>query len=144
RKQGDLAQMARMNEIESDVVFRKPIAPCGFSTQVMVPAGLDTRMMWVVLDGHVCPGKTKTVLVFRDSFATALSTYFNQDFGNVIYVWDRPDDETFVRMVQLEHPDIVIEERVERTMQWVPENQLQAALAKVSDPTTRGFTTAEW
>ncbi|MCX4177459.1 MULTISPECIES: alginate O-acetyltransferase AlgX-related protein [Paraburkholderia] len=138
----DLAQMARLNRTESNQVPSKPIGPCGQPSQVMTPTGLDVSSI-LRFSGYTCPGKTKTALIFHDSFMESLTPYLNQEFGRVVYVWGEPNDEIFVRMVQQEHPDVVIEERVERSMQYVPKDQLTAALEKVSTPSTRMYTTEE-
>jgi hypothetical protein len=37
----------------------------------------------------ICPGKRLSVLVFRDSFFTAVQPYFSQYFGRVKYIWRR-------------------------------------------------------
>ena len=140
--QRDLAQMSRISRTEPDQIPDKSIGPCGQPSEVMTPVNLDVSSI-VRFAAYTCPGRTKTALIFHDSFMEALTPYLNQEFGRVVYVWGEPSDELFVRMVQQEHPDVVIEERVERSMQYVPKNQLSAAIAKVSDPTARMFTTDE-
>lgn len=57
------------------------------------------------------PDKPFKVLVFRDSFTTALIPFFNQTFGECTYIWSHDFDK---ELIQQEKPDIVIMEYVER------------------------------
>jgi len=61
-----------------------------------------------------CPDKPLRVLVFRDSYATALTPYLSESFGHVAYFWERPSFALLKRIVEEEQPDLVIEERVSR------------------------------
>ncbi|KPC54489.1 alginate O-acetyltransferase AlgX-related protein [Amantichitinum ursilacus] len=89
-----------------------------------------------------CPGGKGTALVFRDSFVTAMIPYLSQSFARITYVFGEPNDDLFVRMVQQEHPDVVIEERVERYLRVPLQAQLGPALQRLKDPQARGYTTA--
>lgn len=61
-----------------------------------------------------------TALVLHDSCTVAMQPFLSSIFARVIYVWCRPDDELFAYLVDQEKPDVVIEERVECYMQFVP------------------------
>ncbi|HVD99684.1 MAG TPA: hypothetical protein VNB90_15855 [Cytophagaceae bacterium] len=51
------------------------------------------------------------VVMFRDSFSSAMLKYVKENFGEVVFVWsDRFDKE----LIETEKPDIVIQEVVER------------------------------
>ena len=56
------------------------------------------------------PLATGKVVMFRDSFAIALSKFFGHSFGRVAYVWQQNWDKPFI---EREKPDIVIDEMVE-------------------------------
>jgi len=57
------------------------------------------------------PGR---LLMFRDSYATALTPYLSETFGHAVYLWQRPTFRSFREWVEREQPDLVIEERVSR------------------------------
>jgi len=58
------------------------------------------------------PKKLK-ILIFRDSFTSAMTPYISETFGNVEYVWDH-NFNNFQDKIIKEKPDIVIHEIVER------------------------------
>src|SRR5690606_8627964 len=51
-----------------------------------------------------------TLLVFRDSFFSALRPYVSQHFHKVVYVWSGYEQ----KIVEMVEPDIVLEANVER------------------------------
>ncbi len=57
--------------------------------------------------------KKQKILVFRDSFGTALKQYLNQTFGECTYIWSYKFDKEIIRK---EKPDIVIMQYVERNL----------------------------
>ncbi len=137
----DLAGMARVGGSEADDTVRPDRVPrCQSANPGLPPLGLisgsDIRMTT-----FVCKSGHGSALVFHDSFMEALSPYLTTLFSRVTYVWARADDDIFVRMVAQVHPDVVIDERVERYMRSVPEAQLSATIDKLNNPSTRGFTT---
>ena len=56
-------------------------------------------------------------VMFRDSFANALIPYLSEHFERILYVWDRDVD---TRVVDIEQPDIVIQEIVGRFLSRRP------------------------
>jgi alginate O-acetyltransferase complex protein AlgJ len=58
-------------------------------------------------------------VVFRDSFANALIPYLSESFRRVVYVWERDID---VKVIDIEKPDIVIQEIAERFLGSTPRN----------------------
>ncbi len=60
------------------------------------------------------PKKSLKVLLFRDSFASALIPYFNQTFGECTYIWSQNFDK---ELILNEKPDIVIMEYIERYLE---------------------------
>lgn len=57
------------------------------------------------------PSATGKIVMFRDSFATALRKFFARDYHRVVYVWQQNWDKGFI---EKEKPDIVIDEILER------------------------------
>ena len=56
-------------------------------------------------------------VMFRDSFANALIPYLSEHFERILYVWDRDVD---VALVDIEKPDVVIQEIVGRFLSRRP------------------------
>ncbi|MCH2187752.1 hypothetical protein MK280_18005, partial [Myxococcota bacterium] len=56
-------------------------------------------------------------VMFRDSFANALIPYLSENFERILYIWDRDVD---VAQVDIEKPDIVIQEIVGRFLSRRP------------------------
>ena len=59
-------------------------------------------------------------LVLHDSMILAMSDYLSSSFAHTRFAWMFPSLGDIKRYVATEHPDVVIEERVERTLSWVP------------------------
>ncbi len=62
---------------------------------------------------YINPQNKLKVLVFRDSFTTELEKFFNQTFGELVYIWTSEIDQ---QIIAQEQPDIVIFEIVERNL----------------------------
>jgi len=59
-------------------------------------------------------------VVFHDSFAIYFASFFPEQFQRSLFVWQRnPTGEVFKAVVEAEHPDIVIEEVVERFLYYL-------------------------
>jgi hypothetical protein len=57
------------------------------------------------------PGATGKVVLFRDSYATAMMKFLGHSFGRTVYVWQQNWDKGFI---ERERPDVVIDEMLER------------------------------
>jgi hypothetical protein len=71
------------------------------------------------------PGRRRRILVFHDSFFVSpifseVSQPLAMHFARSYFAWLRPSDEAFERFVELERPDLVVEERAERLLRDVP------------------------
>ncbi len=53
------------------------------------------------------------VLIFRDSFCTAMEKYLVESFGETVFIWSSVIDKN---LIQKEKPDIVIHEIIERNI----------------------------
>jgi alginate O-acetyltransferase complex protein AlgJ len=64
-------------------------------------------------------GRLRAV-VFRDSFFSMIEPFLSEHFECIYYVWDRYSYSVLKALIAKIHPDIVIEERVERYLSIVP------------------------
>ncbi len=60
------------------------------------------------------------VVVFRDSFFTALAPYFQRHFKRSTFVWKRSNYNLLTKFIRRENPDVIIEEWVERDLPHIP------------------------
>ncbi|NOR79858.1 MAG: hypothetical protein GQ529_03350, partial [Methyloprofundus sp.] len=67
----------------------------------------------------ICPSQQKNLVMFRDSFSIAMVPFLSNYFYEAKYLWSLPDEETFIHFINPD-TDIVIEERVERTLRYLP------------------------
>lgn len=65
--------------------------------------------------------KLKAVF-FQDSFGTSLAPFVSEAFKSTVFIWDYPNYEVMNAAVQQVHPDVVIEERVERHVKSMPQD----------------------
>lgn len=110
---GDLAQMLRVDYTERmkdvDYVFPEPVN--GWSYQVVEENKSEEGRL--VFLRTINPNKALKVMVFRDSFTTALQPYLSETFHEVLYYWDH-DINKYMDVIIKEKPDIVIAETVSR------------------------------
>jgi len=59
--------------------------------------------------------KLKTI-IYRDSFFTALQPYFTKKFLSATYLWEKANQESLLKQLVKDKPDIVISEIVEREL----------------------------
>lgn len=119
---GDLAESLQSSAGDEDL-RPKPGATslCAFTvTREEAPSWLGDGT-WLYRSR--CPTAPRKLMVIRDSFGEALLPYISQSFGEVVYVFDPslPDFARFQALVDRERPDLVIEERVERRLQFLPD-----------------------
>ncbi len=70
----------------------------------------------------ICEGQKLNAVILRDSFFNALEPYFARKFNRSTYIW-KWDDQNYsslTKYIELEKPDIVIEEWVERSLPFIP------------------------
>lgn len=63
-----------------------------------------------------CQGKTLKAIVFRDSFFVSMEPFLSENFVEIVYLWQKYDQENLEKILEVFHPDIVIEERIERNL----------------------------
>jgi hypothetical protein len=89
---------------------------CAKSAPITLPPDLQRRKYE---PGHEasameCRSAGLKAVVFQDSFGPALVPYLSEHFSRSAYIWDYPNHMVMNAAITSEHPDIVIEERVER------------------------------
>jgi len=80
------------------------------------PADIELRQTHTL----VCDDGTLDVLIFRDSFFTALQPYFARQFARSTYIWETLTYPALKKRIQGHRPDLVIEQWVERRLPTVP------------------------
>jgi alginate O-acetyltransferase complex protein AlgJ len=104
---GDLAvciqQQDQMQETQA-IIFkpRWPLAP-------LKQAGTHNRFTEGVVTKN--PDQSGKAVIFRDSFAEALAAFMGYHFNEVLYIWQPQWDK---ELLEVEKPDLVIDEIVER------------------------------
>jgi alginate O-acetyltransferase complex protein AlgJ len=114
----DIANMMGLRAVIRERVLRlePKFPPCAR------PAAMTLRpdLPWPKYEpGHEafareCSTATLKAVVFQDSFGTALVPYLSEHFRRTAFIWDYPNRIVMNAAIVSEHPDIVIEERVER------------------------------
>lgn len=114
----DLARMSGVTAAEANTAFASTCA-------VPDPAAFDAALLdrdepvrpadaAYALPATRCPAGRERLLLFQDSFAQTMSPYLSDSFARAVYVWREPSLARMQAMVAVEHPTVVIEERVER------------------------------
>ncbi len=68
------------------------------------------------------PGQTGTLIVFHDSFVDTPYLYrLAEHFGRTVFIWTYPTFQQLEAIVAQEQPDVVIEQRVERSVRKPPQ-----------------------
>jgi alginate O-acetyltransferase complex protein AlgJ len=118
RKSIDLARMAGLTEAET--AASRPTRCAVPEPVAFDPAVLDRDQPFhypfaaYKIPATVCPSGRERLLIFQDSFAEALVPHLSETFARAAYVWRQPTLEQMQQLVAVEHPTVVIEERVER------------------------------
>lgn len=107
---GDISKMLGLSDTENQLCL-KPL----FDDKTIK---LESNMFYKNKNIHELrfknPDKPYKVLIYRDSFATALIPFLNQTFGECTYIWSYDFDK---ELILQEKPDIVIMEYVERNIE---------------------------
>ena len=115
-KSGDIANMLNISYFLKEMVpeLRQPLPICDQHIVEMHPE--DQMKATFFTD---CRTDSPRVLIFRDSFFTALQPYISQHFAKTVYVWEWPDLNLIKKYQQSNQPNIVIEARVERHLKFI-------------------------
>ena len=109
KKGGDLATLAK----QPDKTEKEPIptfdTPCDPFAETAQASRGQTQTVF-------CESAKHSVLIFRDSFFTALQPYVSRHFHRATYVWNRLHPALLKKHIADHKPDVVIEELVERLL----------------------------
>lgn len=114
---GDLARFAKIENIKEDKpqpVFETGCKPVNENPNLK---DRDTHTM-------VCESQKLNVVIFRDSFFTALQPYISRHFHRSTYIWKQLNYTLLTKYVEQESPDIVIDEVIERSFPYIPSSAL--------------------
>jgi alginate O-acetyltransferase complex protein AlgJ len=116
-KGGDIADMLNLSSQMKETVtkLRKPLPLCEAKIVEKNPDNPSRSAF-----STDCMPNAPKALIFRDSFFEALQPYISQYFAKTFYVWKYADFNQLEKYLEYNHPDIVIEERVERSLKNVP------------------------
>jgi len=114
----DIANMMGLRAVMGERLLRlePKFQPCAQSAAIT----LRPDLQWPKYEpGHEayakeCGTARLKAVVFQDSMGTALVPYLSEHFRRTAYIWDYPNRIVMNAATVSEHPDIVIEERVER------------------------------
>ncbi len=115
-KSGDIANMLNISYFLKEMVpeLLKPLPIC--HKQIVETHPEDQMKATFFTD---CRIDAPRVLIFRDSFFIALQPYISPYFAKTVYVWEWPDIKLLEKYRQYNHPNIVIEARVERHLKFI-------------------------
>jgi hypothetical protein len=109
---------------------------------VPLPAGIPPAVQpWDAIMAYNRPGKTGTVLLLHDSFMVtgAIDRYHEplaEHFGRFVLIGGKPSFNELAALVNQEHPDLIIEESVERDLVYPPGVDVVVAAPAPEQPGT--------
>ena len=105
--------LARMMGLDDRLAITGPEYTGASRTAIRTPAELATNRTRFVTRRDDAEANVD-VVVFRDSFFTAMQPDFSEHFASVTYIWSMPSFESLQSIANSMRPDVVIEERAER------------------------------
>jgi len=112
----DIAKMLGMIKPlkeSNDLLFIK--APCARNVDMNIPSDAPPSTQGSIFSKG-CNDMNRRAVVFRDSFFEAIEPFLSENFEVITYVWKPFDYFLLNKLIQEMHPDIVIEEIVERLL----------------------------
>lgn len=89
--------------------------------KIPIPEGAPSRYLFF----KGCPHEKKRVIVFRDSFFSAVECFFSEHFELVVYIRKKYDPKIMEDLIEKVRPDIVIEEILERYLNKAPLEEIK-------------------
>jgi hypothetical protein len=116
-RSGDIANMLNIAYLLKEMVpeLIKPLPSC--EKQFLESSSADPKKATFSTN---CRTDAPTALIFRDSFFIGLQPYISQYLGKTVYIWEWPDQSLIQKNLEYNQADIVIEERVERHLKFIP------------------------
>ena len=112
----DLARMLGLRDVLTEDSLRLvPHQPR--AARVVEPPDADSELMYARVVTTQADQHLPRLVMFRDSFASALIPFLSEHFSRAVYMWQYNFEPA---LVEREHPDVVIEEWVGRKLltQW--------------------------
>ncbi|CAN1212806.1 alginate O-acetyltransferase AlgX-related protein [Tumidithrix helvetica PCC 7403] len=115
-KSGDIANMLNISYLLKEMVpkLREPLPLC--NKYILEERSEDPMKATFFTE---CRTNAPKALIFRDSFFIVLQPYISQYLAKSVYVWEWPNLKLLKKYLEYNHPDIVIEERVERHLKFI-------------------------
>ncbi len=88
---------------------------------IPIPEGAPSRYLFF----KGCNHEKKRVIVFRDSFFSAVECFFSEHFELVVYIRKKYDPTIMEDLIEKIKPDIVIEEILERYLNQAPMKEIK-------------------
>lgn len=112
----DLSFMLGLNNIENRIVYKtKNINLIELERRYEVPVGFSHEDLEYEIRYKNKKGLPYKVMLIRDSFSRAWLKYLRETFGEVVLIWDW---KLRREMIEKERPDILIQEIVERDIEY--------------------------
>jgi len=127
-RKGDLARMIGMPDYSAgNEPTLIPLVAIKTSSTPLKVEGTDLPARWnFITQAPDIANKTKVVMI-HDSYTWLLSPFLSADLSQITYLFRFQDDEKFekilAKVVQMEKPDVFIEERVERYLLVPPPDE---------------------
>lgn len=112
-KRGDLAKHFGIEYAEPDYWSPSFSNPCEIAPRPPGPMSLSTHVT-------KCGKGNLKILIFRDSYFTALLPYFSQQFSEAVFHWNVLTVSKMEELIEKHDPDLILEEYVERVLPRVP------------------------
>lgn len=117
RNTGDLARLIMQTDLTDTYPQLKKIKKCRpTSHHPSYDLSNINQTPGRVSSTETCADKNLRIVVFRDSFFSALKPLFSQNFAEIVFLWKNYDHQNVLEILDYFKPDIVIEEVVERHM----------------------------
>ncbi len=112
KEKGDLSSMINLLETENNLIL-KPLFK-DITKSIDIPKFYQNQN--ISEHRYINPDKKYKVLLFRDSFASAMIPFIKQSFGETTLIWSHSFDKD---LILKEQPDIVIMEYTERLLEHI-------------------------
>ncbi|MFK5970230.1 MAG: hypothetical protein QM487_08960 [Candidatus Marithrix sp.] len=113
RKGGDLSNFIGINNLQEPSPYPVFKPTCHLTKH-------PKQANEIITHTFMCKNQKLNAIIFRDSFFEALQPYFVRKFKRSTYIWGKLDYTSLKKYIELEQPDIVIEEIVERNLPYLP------------------------
>lgn len=115
---GDLSHFAKTGLIVEELA-----TPVFNATEVCSPVKEDNSTTNVMAHTFICANQKLNAVIFRDSFFSYLQPFIARYFQRSTYITDKVNFQTLQKYVDLEKPDIIIDQVLERDFPYQPSEE---------------------